>query len=484
MISEEISRLPGAPRLVGGTLPRLGIMLLALGLVAILHNQPLALSSLAFGLAALAAALFDRRLVVPMVVLALPLEITKELFPFLYASESATSPDLRVSIVDFGRLAILFAALLWVVRAPPNWLALLPRSTLFLPLALIFALYVLSLPNTPDLPAGGRETLHLAFNVGFFLLIPLFVQDRQTLRWCLLALVVSGLALALAAVFQQAADVYFWNEGLGRGGAPYRNATFADPHHFARFLNIVIAVSIPLFFVWTRRMRYFLVVPTLGLCGLALLFTSSRSGWLTTVLLLPFLTLFLPLDRRYKGAILVGLALAAVGMAGLATVGGGAFLNRLETFRQGIWVIGARYYLIQAGWQMFLDNPLFGVGVGGFQESILGPYRSFIWLGRNTTLSHTALVTTIAELGLLGLAAIAFLFYRWGALCVRLYWQASWEDKAVVVGLAGAFLAILISSQAEGRFLEDPYLWLVFGLGVALERLRATERLLAGATMP
>jgi O-antigen ligase len=93
-------------------------------------------------------------------------------------------------------------------------------------------------------------------------------------------------------------------------------------------------------------------------------------------------------------------------------------------------------------------------------------------------------VTTIAELGLLGLAVIAFLFYRWGALCVRLYRQASWEDKAVVVGLAGAFLAILISSQAEGRFLEDPYLWLVFGLGVALERLRATERPLAEATTP
>jgi hypothetical protein len=43
--------------------------------------------------------------------------------------------------------------------------------------------------------------------------------------------------------------------------------------------------------------------------------------------------------------------------------------------------------------------------------------------------------------------------------------------RAIVLGLWAVSLVILFSSQTEGRFFDDPYLWLTFGLGVALERI-------------
>jgi len=81
----------------------------------------------------------------------------------------------------------------------------------------------------------------------------------------------------------------------------------------------------------------------------------------------------------------------------------------------------------------------------------------------------------MAELGSAGLAVLALLFFRFGRICWRIYAAATAVDKATVVGLAGACLAIFLSSQSEGRFFEEPYLWLMLGLTVALAMIRQRE---------
>ena len=48
-----------------------------------------------------------------------------------------------------------------------------------------------------------------------------------------------------------------------------------------------------------------------------------------------------------------------------------AFINYLP-------LDSARRYLVSAGFQMFYDHPIFGVGLGNFPANMLGHYHDFI----------------------------------------------------------------------------------------------------------
>jgi O-antigen ligase len=475
-----LRRLEVPPLLTGDRLPRAALVVATLAVVIALYDRPLVLAPLALALLALLAMSLRRALVVVFVILALPLEISKELFPFLETSASATSPTLRVSVIDFARLAVAAGAGLWLVTARPDWTKDFPRSGLYLPIVLLAALYVLSLSYTLDAAGGAREVIRLITNAALMVLIALYVRDRASLRWAVVALIASGLALALLGIFQEAVGTYFWNDELAASGR--RNATFADPNNYARFLNVAMVMALALVPVSGARARYVLI-PTLLLGAGALVFTSSRSGWLVAATVLPLVVLFLPMPLSAKLRLLIGGGLAFVALLVAIPSVQSTFFDRLDTL-ENLRSIGPRYYLIQAGWQMFLDHPLYGLGLDSFREAMEGDYSSFIWTGRKTVLSHTSVITVMAELGILGLTVLALLLYRWAKTCWRLYAGAGRSDQALAVGLAASFAVVFLASQSEARFFEDPYLWLVMGLAVALENIRRREAAAAGEANP
>src|SRR5439155_25174178 len=75
----------------------------------------------------------------------------------------------------------------------------------------------------------------------------------------------------------------------------------------------------------------------------------------------------------------------------------------------GIALEDNRVYLVAAGLKMFADHPLFGVGFGGYQNAMLTAYRSFLPQDYIDSVSHTSLVTVLAEQGVLG-ALLLILF--------------------------------------------------------------------------
>src|SRR4030042_411296 len=172
--------------------------------VAVARSHPALLALAAGALLVTAIALREPRLVVPVIILALPLEISKLLFPFLPTREEVGGGLPPTSIVDVGRLAIVMAAAVWLIR--PNlarWDAF-AGSTLTIPALLLLALYALSTLYARDMEAARSEPLRLAFLIGFAAPIPLFVRDRAALRWCAAALIASAALLAVAGVYPHA----------------------------------------------------------------------------------------------------------------------------------------------------------------------------------------------------------------------------------------------------------------------------------------
>jgi O-antigen ligase len=435
------------------------------------------LLALAAGFLVLAGvALRAPRLAVPIIILLLPLEISKLLFPFLSTRQELGGGLPPTSIIDVGRLAVVTAALIWALSPRlPRSLAF-AGSALTIPSLLLLALYALSVLYARDLEAARSETLRLAFLIGFSALIPVFVRDRAALRWCLFALIASAAILAIAGIYQQASGVFFWNDGLGLYGERRINATFADPNHFARFLLLAVVLGLALFFFVERKWRL-LLAAALALCALTLVFTGSRSAWLIALPLLPLVVLLLPLSGRLRLRLLAAGVLALTAAVILALAVSPYFRDRIDTFRFGTEASGARPYLVEAGLQMFRDHPVWGVGAGGYQDSFLNDYYYYKdpKIKANVTLSHTSAVTLISELGVLGAVAALFLVYRWARLGGRLWRSGTGEIRALVLGLWGMSLVILLSSQTEGRLFDDPYLWLTFGLGVALDRIVRVE---------
>ncbi len=464
------ARLPAVP---DEAWPAAGLLAaVALG-IAGLYAHPAMFAMAAVCAAAAGVALYEPRVIAPMLALALPIEISKLAFPFLLTRADLGGGLPPTSVVDAGRLVVAIAFVVWLVNPRRPRTDVIPLSPLTLPLALLFAVYALSTLYAIDVSAARTETLRLLFSLGMFALIPFFVRDRATVRWTLYALVFATAALAVVGIYQEATGKFFWNTGLGLYGERRINTAFADPNHFARFMLEGIVAALTLWFFVERRVKLGFLLPAIALALLTLEFTGSRGSWLVGLVMLPATVALLPIARTLRLRMLgMGAALLVLAALTLA-VSNPYFSKRVDTFKFGFEAAGARPYLVEAGFNMFADHPIAGVGVGGYQTSFEDDYYRYKdpKIKANITISHTSLVTITAELGLIGLAALAFLCVRWVFYARDVIASADRELKATVLGLAMITLIIILASQTEGRFLEDPYLWFAAGLVVAAEAI-------------
>ncbi|HYM14417.1 MAG TPA: O-antigen ligase family protein [Dehalococcoidia bacterium] len=440
---------------------------------AALFGRPALFGCAAAGSLAAGIAFYEPRTIGPMLVLALPLEISKLAFPFLQTRTELGGGLPPTSVVDAGRLVAALAFAVWLIRPARPRADVLPVSPLTLPLALLFAVYALSTTYAIDPAAARTETLRLLSSLGTFALVPFFVRDRMALRWTLFTFIFTAAALAIAGIYQEATNSFFWNPGLGLYGQRRINATFADPNHFARLLVEALVVALTLWLFVGRRAKFGFLLPAMGVCVMTLVFTGSRGAWVVAAVTLPVAVLALPVERRLRMRMLgMGAALLVVASIAVAALNP-YFAKRLDTFTFGFQAAGARPYLVQAGLNMFADHPVTGVGIGGYQEAFQDDYYSYKdpKIKANVTISHTAAVTIMAELGLIGMASVAFVALRWALYLRDLLRRAPPELKAVLIAMALLTVVIFLGSQTEGRFLEDPYLWLAAGIAVAVEPL-------------
>ncbi len=444
---------------------------------AALYAHPAMFAALAVAAIAGGVAFYEPRTIGPMLALALPLEITKLAFPFLQTRSELGGGLDRTSIVDAGRLVVALAFAVWLIRPMRSRADVLPVSPLTIPLALLLVVYALSGLYALNVSAARTETLRLVFSLGSFALIPFFVRDRASLRWTLCALVASAAALSIIGIYQQATGTFLWNAGLGLFGERRINTTFADPNHFARFLLEGIVIAMMLWFYVERRVKFAYLLPSIALALAALIFTGSRGAWVVGIVALPVAVMALPIERALRLRML-GMGAALLLLAAiLVSAFNPYFSKRVNTFTFGFEAAGARPYLVKAGLNMFADHPIGGVGAGGYQSSFQEDYYRYKdpKIKANVTISHTSLVTLLAELGVVGLAAVAFLALRWAAYVRSILRDAAVDLRAASIGLAMITAIIFLGSQTEGRFLEDPYLWFAAGLVVAIEAIsRAT----------
>jgi O-antigen ligase len=124
-------------------------------------------------------------------------------------------------------------------------------------------------------------------------------------------------------------------------------------------------------------------------------------------------------------------------------------------------VSSGRSNLVAQGVRITVDNPVAGVGIGGFNRE----YADRLGIqGRDPkrTASHTTPVTVAAETGLVGLALFAWLLAT--ALWVTLVGIGRGFTSRVSLAVGVSLVAISVHSLSYNAFFEDPMTWALLGL--------------------
>ncbi len=431
---------------------------------------PLALAAVFVGLFSL---LRRPKLLVPAVIVLLPVEYFSAILED-DLGRGGFGGILR-TMFNPGKAAMAATVVLGVIRARHNLRSLLPASSLVIPILAVLALLWLGL-LWADSPKPPNLVLIAPLYVAFMFIAPSFIEDRKDFERIVIAVLATAIWLGLLALGQRLGGVFQWRGILIQSDSTsYRsNGTFGDPNILARHLAIGMSLAAGLILAHgPRRLTLYGAIPAFVIGGMGIAMTASRSGWLLLMLATALVILIAPIARYTKARILGGGGGVILMLLVLLLAQGGTQADRVRSVTDRESVLGLREFLIKAGWQMFLDNPIHGVGSGGFERALTTTYIDILPVWARTTLSHTSLVSILAELGLLGVLTFGFAGLRIAVVATRTYARtirAREPSDVLLTGWLGVTLfGIVLQSQSEGRLLDEPYLWVYLALLVAME---------------
>jgi putative inorganic carbon (HCO3(-)) transporter len=288
--------------------------------------------------------------------------------------------------------------------------------------------------------------------------------DRALVARCLQVTVALAVVLACIGFVEEATKTLLLNPKLTETNElhPYFtvNSVFFDPDIFGRYLALVM-IGLVGVLVYQRR--------TALQIGLAAALAVLWGG------------LVLTLSRSSLAALLFGMAVLAalrwrvrpvvVGCAIVIVLGAGALAVSPRTFGLNEGLNNAssgRANLVTGGLHMFVDRPVWGYGSGGF----VAEYRARYPASASTvSASHTIPITIAAEQGIIGLLVYLALVIASITTLLR-----GARSNPVRVGVAAAFLALLLHTLLYADFLEDPLTWTLLAIGGALASQYAAVR--------
>jgi O-antigen ligase len=294
--------------------------------------------------------------------------------------------------------------------------------------------------------------------------IPLFVlgfaaTGRLTAvqrRWVAWVFILSVSAMALYMVVQVLLDYPTYTALLARGKAvPTPNGilplSFGLMSAFAVFLAVYMARSVEL------EARFDQVIAWLcaGVLLLSLHLLANRTGLLCLYGSAALIGCVFAFQAKYRKQVWLGGALLSLVVA----LGWIALPTLREKLRHGLadiahfragdnlddWSIGPRLAAADATWQVFLEHPVFGAGLGDVNQAVQDQYLSSSYRLRpeNRIGPHNQWLETLAGQGLVGFCSLAAMI--WYPLCVKRY-----RNQVVVLAQIGCTtLGMLTDSTLE-----------------------------------
>lgn len=382
-------------------------------------------------------------------------------------------------------LVVLAVALRWAhtgARPPGGLRAGLAGGTLIL-------VALTSIALAPDATGSQPDLELLIKDVAVAALAGVLLGSVAVLRRLMWVLVTGGALLGLISVFQTLTGS-FDNEFLGFGQSAVQNIVGAsddvrisgpigDPNFYAQWMVVLLPLAIDRMRAEQMRPLRWLAGGAAVLAAMTIVFTFSRGGAVALGVVLLAMTVRHPPRLR------------TVAMVGVVTVVAlpllpGDYSARLGTLTQVGEVesdtdisIRIRTSEIGAGFAMFGDSPIIGLGYGTFIDNYPAYARPIgIDLSTKGREAHNLFVETAAETGVVGLTALAGLFgaalasLAGGRRRLRRIGLFDGDDTgyAIAVGIFGYLVTSLFLHMAFARLI-----WLILGIAFAFPSMARAE---------
>ncbi len=338
---------------------------------------------------------------------------------------------------------VFLTALAWALQAAIRRTTAIRLTWFFLPALIFVVALAVSAWNAAEISAdleGGvagslKEILKWAEFLLVYVLAASILSSRRQMVAVLWVLLGAG---TLAAMFGWVQFLLrLGPEGYIVGGRFLRAyGTFGQPNPYAGYLGMILALVFGILVTWLaagnrpRRWQW-LMVGAAGAMLAAVVMSLSRGAWVGLAI---SFALMLAISHRRGVVLLLGVALLAtsVEMAGALDLLPSQVSERLASMAGSFsifdardveptpenWAVVERMANWQAAWNMFMDYPLLGVGVGNFAR-LYSDYALPYWKFYPAIHAHNYYLTLLAETGIVGLAAYLALM---GGAFARALW--------------------------------------------------------------
>jgi putative inorganic carbon (hco3(-)) transporter len=403
-----------------------------------------------------------------------------------------------ILIRNLGIPSILQPMML-LMAVPILWYhaAFRPESVIMQPVTLgvvAYCLFVFASSNWAHDVSAADATLFLKVkDVLIMMVVAAAAASWRALRVGLIALTTAATLLSVLTLIQVAIDrpdVTFGGlvtVDVGHLFGETRDARPAGPvgdaNYFARVLLVALPIAAFLGIGARARIARFTYGAAAVLITFAVLFTYSRGGILTLAAVAGLLVLagrvrVTPVNALVAVLLIIALIPTNVGKRALTMVPlveGGAIDDSAEK----------RWLLLDAGYRIWADHPIVGVGAGNFGKRYPNYANLIGWSGTDyipagvRQYPHNLYVEVAVETGLVGLfiflgliAAALLALYRSRRILIG---RGDLANAALVTGIAIAIAGYLVASIFLHSGYER-YLWLILAFAIAAIRLTTEHR--------
>lgn len=381
-------------------LPLLGLLALT---IAGLKLEYLLLAAAA--VAAVALSLTQPRWVLYLLLLSVPFASLAEI----------DAGDFTISATE-GLAALL--AISWLLPAMARREVRLEGGALLAAMLWVLGVMLLITPSATRLSLAMKETVKWLELIVAFLFATQYVKTWVSVQRVIGVLLLSGAAESAYALVQVVVGA--GPSSFAVGDVLRASGTFDQPNPFAGYLGTLLPLGVLLALTVPTRLQKAGAWLGVSIVLAGFLASQSRGAWLgLAVATLLVLLVWSPRSRAlllplgYLAAI--GGILAVVGVLPEAVTGRlgvifdyfGLFDVRAVPVTSENFAVVERMAHWQAGWLMFLDHPLLGVGPGNY-PAVYERYFLDGWvdaLGH----AHNYYLNVAAEIGVVGLAGVAAL---------------------------------------------------------------------------
>ena len=358
--------------------------------------------------------------------------------------------------------------------------------SLTIPIAIVLIPMVLSALSAESLLLSLKEISKWSELFVIYVVTATTVRNRRVFTTLVVILLLAALAEVGIGLFQVAFRIgppHF----LAGGILMRAHGTFEQPNPFGGYLALMLPIALAIALAAPR--------PGLRLLGwgvslafaFGILVSLSRGAWLGTLAALSVVWLLESQRNRLRAFALAYAGLTATLLALVLGILPEAILARftdlfvygsrlVQELRAGPnadnWAILERVSQWYAGWQMFANNPILGVGIGNYPKA----YVTYALPGWPTGVghAHNYYLNLAAEGGLL--TFVAFLFFL--GIAWRLAagtWQRAPDTwgRILALGLMGSLAAFSAHSLVDSLFVHSIGVLLGILLGL-LSALGAT----------